>query len=95
MADRGWRHYMAVSPLRSIETPTSIGEKWPATEQGCIQIWSMITPEMSSRRQDAAGLDKGQMSCDLVLCIKGGSATELKFIPTGAYDKVWLRPAWL
>jgi hypothetical protein len=99
IAERAWSHYVAVSPHPSVHTPTSIGEKWPADTPGCIQIWSMLprtqkptsNGDNSDREVDpdtSDNDDKGHMCCEMVLCIEGGAATDLKWLPLGAWDEV-------
>ncbi|ORX40716.1 hypothetical protein BD324DRAFT_647634 [Kockovaella imperatae] len=76
--DRSSTEYLAVSSLPHIETQPSIGEKWPEDTPGSIQIWSMSLSSDSS---------SSSARCDIVLCIQGGNAMDVKWMPLGAWDE--------
>ncbi|WVR07791.1 hypothetical protein IAU60_004834 [Kwoniella sp. DSM 27419] len=81
--------YLAVSTLPHIDTRPALGEKWPRTSKGCIQLWAMSAPHRGSDTQgdqDMEDGDSGGMRCDVVLCVHGGPVMELKWIPLGVWD---------
>jgi len=58
-----------------------MGERWPRDTPGGIQVWSMTPPS-----EDES--DPGGMRCEMVLCVDGGAAMEIKWMPLGAWDEV-------
>lgn len=70
-----------------IDTRPAMGARYASDAPGCIQIWSVTRPLL-----DGAGtvVDAGGMRCELVLCIEGGPATFVKWMPLGAWDVVSL-----
>ncbi len=66
-----------------------MGEKWPKNTPGGIQIWSML-PAASVSGDEATQNEeeKGAMKCEMVLCVDGGPAMELKWMPLGGWDEV-------
>jgi transcription factor C subunit 6 len=70
------RQYLAVSTLRDMDDQPSIGVKRNREDRSAIQIWSMD------------GKGGGAMQCDLVMCVQGGAALDLKWMPLGAMDEV-------
>lgn len=80
-----YAQYLAVSPLPHIETRPALGEKWPRDTTACIQIWSITPPNIAS---DGKVIEESRMKCEMVLCVKGGSAMDLKWMPLGAWDEV-------
>lgn len=70
------KQYLAVSTLRDINDQPSIGVKRNRQDLSAIQIWSI---------ESKGG---GTMQCEAVLCVKGGAALDLKWMPLGARDEV-------
>jgi transcription factor C subunit 6 len=70
-----------------LDTKASIGHKWPTSSPTSIQIWGAAPPILDS--QDKV-IVEGQMTCELVLCVGGGPALDLKWMPMGAWDDVSL-----
>jgi transcription factor C subunit 6 len=68
-----------------LDTKASIGQKWPTNSPAAIQIWGAAPPILDS--QDKVRVE-GHMSCELVLCVGGGPALDLKWMPMGAWDDV-------
>ncbi|ORY26711.1 hypothetical protein BCR39DRAFT_560442 [Naematelia encephala] len=77
----GGAQYLAVSVLPNIETNPGIGEKWTGENHACIQIWSVKSP-ISEKGS------KGEMKCEMVLCIDGGPGMEIRWLPLGAWDEL-------
>lgn len=77
--------YLAVSPMPNLEYKPTLGSRQPSDAPGCIQIWGVIPAP-----KDAAGRvrEPTRMKCELVLCVEGGPAVELKWMPMGAWDAV-------
>lgn len=71
-----------------LDTKASIGHKWPTNSPASIQIWGAAPPILDS--QDKL-IVEGHMNCELVLCVGGGPALDLKWMPLGAWDDVSIR----
>ncbi len=76
-------HHIAVSTLNGFSDQPTIGTKRPKNELGSIQIWSL-----DGDRSKDSGEGGGKMRCELVLCVEGGAAMEVKWLPLGARDEV-------
>lgn len=68
-------------------------DKCPPETKGSIQIWSLLPPkqpESTEEEQDLAmgGENSGGMACELVLCIQGGNAMQIRWMPLGVWDEV-------
>lgn len=68
-------------------------DKCPPETKGSIQIWSLLPPKQSEpaeEEQDVAmeGENSGGMACELVLCIQGGNAMQIRWMPLGVWDEV-------
>jgi transcription factor C subunit 6 len=85
-SDCSYRHYLAVAPLPSRTHSPEIGIKVPRPSRACIQIWSLGL----SDGVEVFGDDKGEMRCEMVLCIDSGPALELKWCPLPSHDSVCL-----
>nr|WVH01930.1 transcription factor C subunit 6 [Naematelia aurantialba] len=77
----GGTQYLAVSVMPNIDATPGIGLKCAAEETASIQIWSMIPSALETG-------EMGQLSCDMVLCVEGGSGIEVRWMPLGACDEV-------
>lgn len=77
--------YLAVSPMPNLDYQPTLGAKQPSDTRGCIQIWGMRHALL-----DAGGkvTQPNEMRCELVLCVEGGPALEIKWMPMGAWDTV-------
>lgn len=88
------KQYLAISTLPDLDTQPLLGQKVHPQEKGSVQIWSLVPTTQASAGEDGEGqTDNGSSSqsvlrCEMVLCIKGGSATEIKWMPLGAHDEV-------
>jgi hypothetical protein len=78
--------YLAVSTTSSIDSPALLGTHGSPDSKASIQIWSISSPSDGSATVQNA--KQGEMRCELVLCIKGGAALEVKWTPLGAWDSV-------
>lgn len=86
------KQYLAISTLPDLDTQPLIGQKAHPQEKGSIQIWSLVPVTQALSGGDGEGQtsspSQSALRCEMVLCIKGGSATEIKWMPLGAYDEV-------
>ncbi|KAI0263392.1 hypothetical protein BC834DRAFT_827534 [Gloeopeniophorella convolvens] len=78
-----YKYYLAAGPFPSHTHSPNIGVKVSRPAPACVQIWSLC-PSSS----DAAGSegDRGEIHCELVLCIDSGPALELKWCPLPSND---------
>ena len=79
-----YKYYLAVAPLPLRTHSPKIGVKVPRPQRACVQLWSLGP----SAGIETAGVDKGEMRCEMVLCIESGSALELKWCPLPSHDPV-------
>jgi hypothetical protein len=82
--DCSYKYYLAVAPLPSRPHSPEIGIKVPRPSRSCIQLWSLGR----SSGVEETGDDKGEMHCEMVLCIDSGPALELKWCPLPSHDPV-------
>lgn len=68
----GYKQYLAVCPLPTVDHPPIAGVKASRPSPACIQIWSLSPEE---------GTSTGAMRCEMVLCIDSGPALDLKWCP--------------
>ena len=83
-SDCSYKYYLAVAPLPSRTHSPKIGIKVPRPSRSCIQLWSLGP----STGVGESGDDKGEMRCEMVLCIDSGPALELKWCPLPSHDPV-------
>ncbi|KDR73824.1 hypothetical protein GALMADRAFT_72049 [Galerina marginata CBS 339.88] len=79
---RSYKQYLAVGPFPSKAHSPEIGRKVARPSYACIQIWSLAAS------QDGADLDRGEVKCEMVLCLDTGPAYELKWCPLPSHDIV-------
>ena len=79
-----YKYYLAVAALPSRTDSPKIGIKVPCPSRYCIQLWSLGP----STRVGESGDDKGEMRCEMALCIGSGPALELKWCPLPSHDPV-------
>lgn len=72
-AEREWALHLAVSTLPE---DAAIGGRCAPETPGAIQIWSVPSTG------DATP------TCQVVLCVDGGPATDVKWMPMGAWDEL-------
>nr|XP_019010200.1 uncharacterized protein I206_04668 [Kwoniella pini CBS 10737]OCF48981.1 hypothetical protein I206_04668 [Kwoniella pini CBS 10737] len=87
MKEFGFEQYLAVSTLPHLDTRPHMAEKWPKSSKGSIQIWSLGSSASDDIQMDSSAY-QSQMNCEMVLCISGGPAMSLKWMPLGAWDDV-------
>ncbi|KAI8982792.1 hypothetical protein BD414DRAFT_515960 [Trametes punicea] len=89
-----YQQYLAVAPFPSRTHSPMIGTRLPRPSPACIQIWT-LRPSQEQRDQmdvdsvagvDASAEDTGEMRCEMVLCIDGGPAFDLKWCPLPSND---------
>lgn len=82
--DGDYKYYLAVAPFPSRTHSPSVGVKVDRPSRACIQLWS-LGPSLGAEGSDD---DRGEMRCEMVLCIDSGPALELKWCPLPSHDPV-------
>ncbi|KAH9079690.1 hypothetical protein EDB83DRAFT_2514204 [Lactarius deliciosus] len=77
-----YKYYLAVAPFPSRTHSPGVGVKVARPSRACVQLWS-LGPSQGAERSDD---DKGEMRCEMVLCIDSGPAFELKWCPLPSHD---------
>ncbi|KAI9511105.1 hypothetical protein F5148DRAFT_1298112 [Russula earlei] len=77
-----YKQYLIVAPLPSRTHSPEIGVKVTRPLRSCMQLWS-LGPSVGT---EGSGDDKGEMRCEMVLCIESGPALELKWCPLPSHD---------
>ncbi|WRT70352.1 uncharacterized protein IL334_007350 [Kwoniella shivajii] len=88
-ADFGYEQYLAISTLPHLETRPHMSEKWPRSSKGAIQVWAISPPPSGEVPVDEpmdGDARTGNMTCLMVLCLSGGPAMEIKWMPLGVWD---------
>ncbi|RDB22994.1 Transcription factor tau subunit sfc6 [Hypsizygus marmoreus] len=75
---RSFKQYLAVAPFPTSSHSPEIGARVTRPSYACIQIWSLGPSKPPSQRR---GDDSGRMKCEIVLCLDGGPAQEVKWCP--------------
>jgi len=81
---RNFKQYLAVAPFPSHNHHPEIGRRASRPSPACIQIWSLSPSSKGGNKAD----DPGEMKCELIICIDGGPAHDLKWCPLPSHDKV-------
>jgi transcription factor C subunit 6 len=87
LTDHSYAQYLAIAPFPTRSHSPEIGVKVYRPSKACIQIWSL----RSTRAADAMDEDKddcGEMKCEMVLCLEGGPAYDVKWCPLPSHDSV-------
>ncbi|KAI9459447.1 hypothetical protein BJY52DRAFT_1186406 [Lactarius psammicola] len=79
-----YKYYLAVAPFPSRTHSPSVGVKVARPSRACMQLWS-LGPSPGAEGSDDDD-DKGEMRCEMVLCIDSGPALELKWCPLPSHD---------
>ncbi|KAE8539531.1 hypothetical protein D1P53_004633 [Cryptococcus gattii VGV] len=84
--------YLAVSTLSHLSDQPKMFDKCPPETKGSIQIWSLLPPKQSESAEEEedvsmGGESSGGMVCELVLCIQGGNAMQIRWMPLGVWDE--------
>ncbi|KIR81275.1 transcription factor C subunit 6 [Cryptococcus gattii EJB2] len=84
--------YLAVSTLSHLSDQPKMFDKCPPETKGSIQIWSLLPPKQSESAEEGQDLamegeNSGGMVCELVLCIQGGNAMQIRWMPLGVWDE--------
>ncbi|KAH9931712.1 uncharacterized protein BXZ73DRAFT_90130 [Epithele typhae] len=87
----GQKQFIAVAPFPSVDYSPTVGSRIQRPSPGCIQIWSLgPSTDTDSMDVDSAGQsstdDRGEMCCEMVLCVDGGPAFEVKWCPLPSGD---------
>jgi transcription factor C subunit 6 len=83
--DCAYKYYLAVAPFPSRAHSPGVGIKVARPSRACVQLWS-FGPSPGAEGSDDD--DKGEMKCEMVLCIDSGPALELKWCPLPSHDPV-------
>ncbi|KAG6911400.1 hypothetical protein DXG01_016497 [Tephrocybe rancida] len=83
-----FKQYLAVAPFPTSSHSPEIGVKVSRSSHACLQIWSLAPTPPSNSAPKAKGkeVDRGEMKCEMVLCIESGPAHELKWCPLPSHD---------
>ncbi|OWZ36086.1 transcription factor C subunit 6 [Cryptococcus neoformans var. grubii Br795] len=87
--------YLAISTLSHLSDQPKMFDKCPPETKGSIQIWSLLPPPKQSAQEDQdeeedvamEGERNGGMVCELVLCVEGGNAMQIRWMPLGVWDE--------
>ncbi|KAF8516951.1 hypothetical protein BU17DRAFT_92339 [Hysterangium stoloniferum] len=83
LSNRNYKQYLAVAPFPTRNHSPEIGRKCSRPSHACIQIWSLTASD--PKQEDLH--DPGIMRCEMVLCLDGGPAHDLKWCPLPAHDQ--------
>ncbi|KAL7418307.1 hypothetical protein Q5752_006764 [Cryptotrichosporon argae] len=75
-----YKQYLAISTLPSSADAPTLGARAPAATPAAIQIWSILPPT------EPDTLD-GSARCELVVCVEGGPAMQVRWAPVGGWDE--------
>ena len=84
--DGAYKYYLAVAPFPSRTHSPGVGVKVARPSRACVQLWS-FGPSACTEGPDDND-DKGEMRCEMVLCVDSGPALELKWCPLPSHDSV-------
>lgn len=91
LLDRDYRQYLAIAPFPSYSHSPEIGKKVARPSPASIQIWS-LSPTQDTADSESMDIDQvedpGSMKCELIICVDGGPAHDLKWCPLPSHDKV-------
>ena len=85
--DCAYKYYLAVAPFPSRTHSPGVGIKVTRPSRACVQLWS-FGPSACADGSDDDDDDKGEMRCEMVLCVDSGPALELKWCPLPSHDSV-------
>jgi transcription factor C subunit 6 len=87
---RNFKHYLAIAPVPSRSHAPSIGAKVSLPSPACVQIWALrpSTPDENAMDDDVPQRDPAEIRCEMVLCLEGGPAQDIKWCPLPAHDRV-------
>ncbi|KAI0306286.1 hypothetical protein B0F90DRAFT_1688642 [Multifurca ochricompacta] len=77
-----YKYYLAAAPFPSRTHSPEIGVKVARPQRACVQLWTLVPSSDTDRTDD----DRGEMQCEMVLCIDSGPALELKWCPLPSHD---------
>ncbi|KIJ68908.1 hypothetical protein HYDPIDRAFT_144326 [Hydnomerulius pinastri MD-312] len=85
---RKFKQYLAIAPFPSRSHSPSIGAKASRPSPACVQIWALQprTADENEMDEDDPGHDPAEIRCEMVLCLEGGPAQEIKWCPLPAHD---------
>ncbi|KAF9462752.1 hypothetical protein BDZ94DRAFT_707255 [Collybia nuda] len=85
---RSFKQYLAVAPFPTRSYSPEIGVRVQRPSNACIQIWTLSSAELQENGTESPSgkFDQAQIKCEMVLCIEGGPAHELKWCPLPAHD---------
>ncbi|KAF9218317.1 hypothetical protein BS17DRAFT_791722 [Gyrodon lividus] len=88
-ATRSFKHYLAIAPVPSRSHAPGIGAKVSRPSPACVQIWALrpSTLDENTMDDDDHQHDPAEIRCEMVLCLEGGPAQEIKWCPLPAHDR--------
>ncbi|KIK97454.1 hypothetical protein PAXRUDRAFT_10176 [Paxillus rubicundulus Ve08.2h10] len=86
---RNFKHYLAIAPVPSRSHAPSIGAKVSLPSPACVQIWALglSIPDENAIDDDDPRRDPAEIRCEMVLCLEGGPAQDIKWCPLPAHDR--------
>ena len=93
MTARSYKQYLAVAPYPTRSYSPEIGRRITRPSQACIQIWTLgptreVFANQEEKNANDMERDQGQMRCEMVLCLSGGPAHEIRWCPLPSHDLV-------
>jgi len=94
--ERLYKQYLAVAPFSSSAFSPEIGCKVVRPSKACIQIWTLSPTRPVLGLGTPNGKDRdfnqeqhpGKMKCEMVLCLEGGPAHDIRWCPLPSHDVV-------
>ncbi|KAF8891409.1 hypothetical protein BD779DRAFT_1515063 [Infundibulicybe gibba] len=83
---RSYKQYLAVAPFSSSIHSPVIGVRISRPSHACVQIWSLGPSQNTPSAAQGDGADVGHMRCEMVLCMDGGVAHEIRWCPLPSHD---------
>ncbi|KIJ44255.1 hypothetical protein M422DRAFT_228294 [Sphaerobolus stellatus SS14] len=87
LSERNFDQYIAVAPFPSHDHHPEIGRRVTRPSPACIQIWRLGLSPNARGGKSKKNEDTGEMKCELVLCVDGGPAHDLKWCPLPSHNR--------
>lgn len=87
---RQFKQYLAVAPFPSRSHAPIIGARAQRPAPACVQIWTLEPCFSMPTEMDSVDQPRGPASikCEMVLCLDGGPAQDVRWCPLPAHDRV-------
>ncbi|KAH7889341.1 hypothetical protein F5I97DRAFT_1993652 [Phlebopus sp. FC_14] len=85
---RQFKQYLAIAPFPTRSHAPSIGVKAQRPTPACVQIWALRPRERdpNAMEEDEPSQEGAETKCEMVLCLEGGPAQEIKWCLLPAHD---------